>query len=202
METGTCWGAGCCSNFLAGVRGPRCANEGKSARNQRWQISSGVLADRLKDLDPALLALAAFKMILHRYTSQERYSLVGLQTGECDSPSNIVVLRARLNGNLTGHALLNRIRAARTSALQHGELPFVKLVAELCPAPDLAFHPLVQFFFTCGSAPAPDSCDMRLALISDGETTTLRLEYADDLFERSAMGRMLGCMWRRLYLVW
>ncbi len=70
--------------------------------------------------------------------------------------------------------------------------PFVKVIAELCPTPDPAFHPLAQIIFTSTNVPAPEGIDLRLSFSPDERGASLRVEYAEDLFDRAAMRRMLG----------
>ena len=138
------------------------------------------------------LALAALNIVLHRYSGQDDI-LVGVQTAGNQTPANVVVLRTSLAGNPSGRELLDRVRAAKMAALQHGDLPFQDLLAELCPSPEPGSHPLVQIFFTHGLRPAPEGFDLRLCLIdNEAGCPALRLEYATDLFNRAAMQRMLG----------
>ena len=139
------------------------------------------LAERMKALDASLLALAALNIVLHRYSGQEEI-LVGLPVAADQKPGNVVVLRSRFVDNPSGERLLDQIHASRKAALQHAELPFEKVVAELCPTPDPAFHPLVQVFFTSDDIPAPKGIDLRLSIIADGRAASLRLAYAEDLF--------------------
>ena len=129
--------------------------------------------------------------MLHRYSGQDDI-LIGLQVAGNVKPDNVVILRARFGGNPSGERLLDQIHTSRKAALQHAELRFTKVIAELCPTPDAAFHPLVQFFFTSSDTPAPEGIDLRLSIITDDRGTSLRLGYAEDLFEQPAMQRMLG----------
>jgi amino acid adenylation domain-containing protein/FkbH-like protein len=155
------------------------------------RLLPGTLTSHMKGMDRPLMLLAALNIVLHKYSGQDDI-LVGVQTAGNQAPANVVVLRTSLAGNPSGHQLLERLRAAKTAALQHGTLPFQKLLAELCPARDPAFHPLVQVFFAGDPLPAPEGFDLRLVLIDKGAGCSVRLEYSVDLFNRAAMQRMLG----------
>jgi len=149
------------------------------------------LTARMKGADPSILALTALNLVIYRYTGQEDF-LVGLQTGGDQGPENVVPVRASLTGNPTGRELLNRVRAAKTAALQHADLPLRNLVAEFCPTPDPAYHPLVQIFFSRGLRKAPEGFDIRFCLIDSEDSSTMRLEYAAGLFDQASIQRMLG----------
>jgi amino acid adenylation domain-containing protein/FkbH-like protein len=149
------------------------------------------LRAQMEGLDRSLVALAALNIVLHRYSKQDDL-LVGVQLGEDQAPAGVAVLRTSLAGNPNGHALLDRLRATRRAALQHGKLSFKELLAELCPARDPAYHPLAQVFFANGPQPAPEGIDLGLCVIDSETGLALRLEYAADLFNPATIQRMLG----------
>jgi amino acid adenylation domain-containing protein/FkbH-like protein len=149
------------------------------------------LTARMKGADASILALTALNVVIYRYTGQEDF-LVGLQTGGDQGQENVVPVRVSLAGNPTGRELLNCVRAAKTAALQHADLAFQNLVAEFCQTPDPAYHPLVQIFFSRGLRKAPEGFDVRFCLIDSEDSSTMRLEYASDLFDQTSIQRMLG----------
>ncbi|MEH2211071.1 amino acid adenylation domain-containing protein [Nostoc sp.] len=99
--------------------------------------------------------LAAFQVLLYRYTNQEDI-LVGSPTagrsradfagivGYCVNP---VVLRANLSKNPTFKEFLSQVRLTVLGAIAHQDYPFPLLVERLCPTRDLSFSPLVQVIF-------------------------------------------------------
>ncbi|HEX8474391.1 MAG TPA: amino acid adenylation domain-containing protein, partial [Pyrinomonadaceae bacterium] len=102
-----------------------------------------------------MVMLAAFKVLLSRYSGQEDI-LVG--TGIANRRSremegmlgmiiNTVVMRTDLSGNITFRELLKRVRQVCLDAYAHQDMPFEKLVEELQPQRSLSYMPLFQVFF-------------------------------------------------------
>ena len=99
-----------------------------------------------------MLALAAFKTLLYRYTGQDDL-LIGATFANRNRPEldnlvgyllNLLVFRTSLSGNPTFRELLKREREAAVGAFAHQELPFGKLVQELRPPQDASRNPIVQ----------------------------------------------------------
>ncbi|NEQ98986.1 MAG: AMP-binding protein, partial [Cyanothece sp. SIO2G6] len=105
--------------------------------------------------------LAAFKILLHRYTDQDDI-VVGVPTANRNWTEleeligffvNSVVLRSRLQeacqdgGPPTVREVLRRVRSVAAAAFQHQDLPFAQLVDALQPERSLSHNPLFQVMF-------------------------------------------------------
>lgn len=162
--------------------------------------------------------LAAFEVLLHRYTRQSEL-VVGIpvagRTQVQTEPLigffvNTLPLRGRLGGNPTFLELLRQVRETTLAALSNQELPFEKLVEELRPARSSSYSPLVQAMFVLHT---PASHELRLPGITatpiDAYTETSKfdltvaveesdagliagLEYATDLFQPETAERILA----------
>ena len=99
--------------------------------------------------------LAAFKLLLYRYSGQEDI-VVGTPIAGRNHRKiedivgffvNSLVLRTDLSDNPSFNQLLNRVRQVTLDAYAHQDLPFEKLVEELQPLRDLSHSPLFQVWF-------------------------------------------------------
>ena len=162
--------------------------------------------------------LAAFTVLLHRYTSQddlivgtpianrnrlETEGLIGLFV-------NTLVLRTDLSGNPSFRDLLRRVREVCLGAYGHQDLPFDRLVEELHAKRDLSRNPLFQVMFELHNAsrrtielpgltlsPVDGDSetahfDLTLRIMDTEEGLTAAFVYNSDLFEAGTMARMLG----------
>ncbi|MCE7984892.1 MAG: amino acid adenylation domain-containing protein [Caldilinea sp. CFX5] len=105
--------------------------------------------------------LAAYQLLLHRYTGQEDI-LVGSAMAGRGQPQfaevvgyfvNPVVMRGRLAGNPTFQAFLQQVRTTALAAFAHQEYPYPLLVARLQPKRDPSRSPLFQVDFTLQKLP-------------------------------------------------
>jgi amino acid adenylation domain-containing protein len=160
--------------------------------------------------------LAAFQALVYRITGHEDL-VVGSPVAGRRRPEvegliglfvNLLPLRVRLDGELSLAALLERTRETAVSALEHQDVPFERLVAELEPDRDLSRHSVFQVVLVVEDAPAAAGeiapglvlspiqevptgtakLDLTLALTG----TTLEARYAADLFDAATMRRLLG----------
>lgn len=108
-----------------------------------------------------MVLLAAYQVLLHRYTGQTDI-LVGAPTaGQNQSMFehvvgyfiNTIVLRADLSGNPTFQAFLQQVSKTSLEALAHQDYPFSLLVQKLHPKRDLSRSPLVQTRFSLQKEP-------------------------------------------------
>lgn len=183
----------------------------------------GALTAQLKELGRRegatlyMTLLAAFQVLLHRYSGQEDFA-VGSPIANRLRPEiesligyfiNVVVLRANLAGAPTFSDLLGRVKQTSLDAFEHQELPFEKLVEALNPERDAGRHPLFQVLFTLQNAPRPkvaladlafsvmpletDTSKFELSLTAweEREGLALSFEYNDQLFESDTIHRMI-----------
>lgn len=99
--------------------------------------------------------LAAYQVLLHRYTGQDDI-LVGTPTagrpqaeltGLIGDFVNMVPMRADLRGTPSFRQLLKHIRAQVVGAIKYQDYPFSRLVERLQPARDLSRTPIFQTTF-------------------------------------------------------
>ncbi|MEG5094021.1 amino acid adenylation domain-containing protein [Microcoleus sp. B13-B4] len=101
------------------------------------------------------IVLAAFQVLLLRYTNQEDILIGSPMAGRSLTEferivgyfTNPVVLRTNLSGNPTFRELLCRVRSCVLGALEHQDYPFPLLVERLQPLRDPSRSPLYQVAF-------------------------------------------------------
>jgi thioesterase domain-containing protein len=121
------------------------------------EIMAGVasLAKR-RQVTPFMVLLAAFKILLYRYSDQPDI-LVGVpvagRSREETEPLigffvDTVVLRDNLAGNPQFLDLIAQVRETTVNALANAEVPFEKVVETLRPQRSLSFNPIFQVMFS------------------------------------------------------
>jgi amino acid adenylation domain-containing protein len=173
---------------------------------------------RREGLTLFMLLLAAFKVLLSRYTRQgdivvgtpvagrnhlETEGLIGFFV-------NTLVLRTNLSDDPTFLNLLGRVRETVLGAHGHQDIPFEKLVEELQPERDLSRQPLFQVVFVLQNAPRQtlklpglslslqgDSgqtakFDLTLVVHETAQGLVAVCEYNTDLFDDETPSRMLA----------
>src|SRR5215213_9950657 len=162
--------------------------------------------------------LAAFKVLLYRYTGQEDIvvgsPIAGRTRAEVENLIgffvNTLVLRTDLSGGPSFKDLLGRVRETALGAYAHQDVPFEKLVEELQPERDLSRSPLFQVMFILQNAPREKLAlpGLSMGLVNAGSVTAkfdlsvvfyedqqvLRgaIIYNTDLFEPATIERMVG----------
>jgi amino acid adenylation domain-containing protein len=167
---------------------------------------------------PFMVLLAGFAAVLARHAGQHDFAvgtpvanrgrrevegLIGLFL-------NTLALRCEVAAARPFRAQLAAARTEALGAYAHQDLPFARLVEELCPERDLSRTPLFQVMLILQSAPLPAvelpglalaavevdtgtaKFDLALSLRDTGEGLAGLVEYATDLFDRTTVARLVG----------
>jgi amino acid adenylation domain-containing protein len=119
------------------------------------------LANSLHDLSRScgatlyMTLLAAFQVLLHRYTGQDEILTGSPVAGRSSAESaglvgyftNPLVMRLKVNGEATFRQVLEEVRRVVLNALEHQEYPFPLLTERLRPLRDPSRSPLFQAMF-------------------------------------------------------
>ena len=164
-----------------------------------------------------MLLLAAFKVLLMRYTGQEDISvgtpISGRNWIEIEGLIgffvNTLVLRTEVRGEESFEEVVRRVREVALDGYAHQDVPFEKLVEEIQPERDPSRQPLFQVIFSMqnANADAVESSGLRLSSIGTENRTAkfdlnflltetssgldAALEYNTDLFDATTIARML-----------
>jgi amino acid adenylation domain-containing protein len=166
-----------------------------------------------------MVLLAAFQVLLHRYTGQDDISVGTLTANRNWSEIegliglliNTLVLRTDLSRNPTFRELIRRVRQVTLGAYAHQDIPFEKVLETLQPERDLSRTPLFQAMLVLQNMPRsaielPGLTVQRLSLEGDihadvdlalflwesAEGLSGFAEYDTDLFDATTIRRMLG----------
>ncbi|HEX8007172.1 MAG TPA: condensation domain-containing protein, partial [Trebonia sp.] len=112
---------------------------------------------------PYVMYLAAFLILLHRYTGQDDLTVgsPNANRGHAETERligffvNMLVLRTSMAGDPSVRALLTRVHDVVREAMAHGELPFEQVVDAVRPVRDPSRSPLFQIGFGLQNAGAP-----------------------------------------------
>ncbi len=202
---------------------PRPAIQTFQGTRQSLLIPKG-LTDALKELSRRegatlfMTLLAAFKVLLYRYTQQDDI-LVGTPNAGRQWPEveqligffvNNLVLRTDVSGQPSFRELLSRVREVTLGAYAHQDLPFELLVEELQHKRDLSYNPLFQVSFNLLNFPEsllrlPDltmspvpllsveaQFDLAFNIVDGSDGLEVSLTYNTDLFKDDTISRMSG----------
>jgi amino acid adenylation domain-containing protein len=183
---------------------------------------SAELSEKLRQLSRResvtlfMLLLAAFKVLLYRYTGQRDVvvgtDISGRQRKELEGLIgffvNQLVLRTRLEPGWSFKQLVQTVREVCLGAYGHQEVPFERVVEEMNVERSLSYGPLFQVSFTFDNAPRqafdlPDvqlkafdlkdqtaKTDLTLGMMEAGERLAGEFEYNTDLFETTTIERV------------
>jgi amino acid adenylation domain-containing protein len=164
------------------------------------------------------LLLAAYKILLHRYTGNTDIAVGSPVTGRTRAETepligvfiNSLILRDDLSGDPSFESLLRRVRDTALEALENQDLPFELLVRELRPERDASRNPLFQVNYThqrsfskptrfggVEMVPLPSSSpgaifDLNFFTAERADGWSVSCDYSTDLFEPATARRMLG----------
>ena len=197
----------------------------QSYRGARQSITlSKDLSEKLKGLSRKegvtlfMTLLAAFQILLHRYTGQDDIVVGSPIAGRTRSELeeligffvNALVYRNNLSGDPSFNELLAIVREGALQAYQHQDLPFEKLVEDLNPERTLSHSPVFQVLFAVQNVPRQKFAIPRLtvtpleiesitakfdlfaAFVERDGRLILRIEYTVDLFNADTMERMVS----------
>ena len=201
---------------------PRPPVQGHNRSSLSMRLSAG-LGDQIKKLSMRegatlfMTLLAAFKVLLYRYTWQEQI-VVGTPIANRNRAEtegligffvNTLPLRTDLSGHPTFRELLGRVREVALGAYAHQDVPFEKLVEELHPERSLSHTPLFQNMFVLQNAPTTRlklpglktrnmasgsgsaMFDLILMMADTNDALTGTVLYDVDLFDASTIEQML-----------
>jgi amino acid adenylation domain-containing protein/non-ribosomal peptide synthase protein (TIGR01720 family) len=162
--------------------------------------------------------LAAFQVLLSRYTGQEDIGvgtpIAGRNRSELEGMIgffvNTLVMRTDLSGDPSFRKLLGRMRSTCLGAYDHQDVPFEKLVEELQPDRELGRNPLFQVLFVLQNAPRterklqgltlsrlnadfepPAKFDLTLGMAENDTGLRTTLKCNAELYDAETMRRML-----------
>src|SRR5271169_3171183 len=175
-------------------------------------------ASRQAGATPFMTLLAAFQVLLSRYSGQDDVvvgtPIANRNRGEIEGLigyfANTLPLRTRLDGDPTFRDLLERVKETSLGAYAHQDMPFERLVEELRPERSLSHNPLFQVLFSLQNAPrkafelnglqltplggvtgTTAKFDISVFLLEDANGRSGRIEYNTDLFDGTTIDRML-----------
>jgi amino acid adenylation domain-containing protein/FkbM family methyltransferase len=165
-----------------------------------------------------MVLLAAFQVLLHRYSGQEDVSVgspISNRTRKEVEPligflANTLVLRAQVE---TGHLFRSLLRTTRETTLDayaRQDLPFELLVEAIQPVRDLSHSPLFQVLFVLQNAPQHEFAipgvsidplpldagkahfDLTLAMAEETGVLHAAIEYNSGIFDEATILRLFG----------
>jgi amino acid adenylation domain-containing protein/non-ribosomal peptide synthase protein (TIGR01720 family) len=162
--------------------------------------------------------LAAFKVLLYRYTSQQDICvgtpIAGRRQQETEGLIgffvNTLALRSTVSGDQSFAALMREVKKMTLEAYEHQDAPFEKIVEAIAVERDMSRSPVFQVMFTVQNMPESRTLDLggvQLTEESPGEITSqfdlsldvseinegllLLLTYSSELYEEETMQRLL-----------
>ncbi|MBE9212893.1 amino acid adenylation domain-containing protein [Plectonema cf. radiosum LEGE 06105] len=163
--------------------------------------------------------LAAFKILLYRYSNQEDI-LIGSTITNRENQAEIsnliglfvnnLIFRTNLSGNPSFDDFLQQVRNVTLNAYANQDLPYEYLVEQLQPERNLSYNPLFQVMFILHNTPTQtinlsglslkylepehetSRFDLSLDMYETASGLTGIFEYNTDLFAKSTIERIIG----------
>jgi amino acid adenylation domain-containing protein len=200
---------------------PRPAVQTHRGANQLFALPM-VLLEKLKKLSQGqsvtlyMTLLAAFKVLLYRYTGQTDFAVGSPIANRTRSELegligffvNTLVLRTDLSADPRFIDFLEKVKETTLGAFTHQDTPFEKVVEAVNPSRDMSYSPLFQVMFvlqnfTMGSTEIPDLTlipvavdsgtsmfDLTFYIWEEGKGLSGKIEYNTDLFDVETIERM------------
>jgi amino acid adenylation domain-containing protein len=151
---------------------------------------------------PFMLLLAAFKVLLHRYSSQEDIvvgsPIANRPQTETESMIgfflNNLALRTDLSGEPGFRELLSRVKKTALGAYAHQDVPFEKLIDAVKPARDVSRTPIFQVYFNLfnfGAEISLPGSDKTVSFVEAWEQSDEELSKFDLTLYAGLQGRQL-----------
>jgi amino acid adenylation domain-containing protein len=164
------------------------------------------------------LLLAAYKVLLHRYSGMTDIAVGSPITGRTRAEMerligvfiNSLVLRSDLSGDPSFESLMLQVRDTALAAVENQDLPFECLVRALKPNRDSSRNPLFQVNFTHQRSfakagkfggveliPIPSRSpgaifDLHFFMVERAEGWRVTCDFSTDLYDHATARRMLG----------
>ena len=202
---------------------PRPAVLGTAGGSRPFHLSASVMngvreLSRRTGVTPFMTLLAAYVVLLHRYSGEEDV-VVGVPVANRGQSEverligyfvNTLAIRNDVSGNPSFTELLGRVRRSALDAFAYQEVPFERLVEELRLERDLSRSPIFQVSFVFQNIPVPEfdvgglrlelmevasstaRFDLELQVFEQGEALSGWFEYNTELFDAATIDRMGG----------
>jgi amino acid adenylation domain-containing protein/non-ribosomal peptide synthase protein (TIGR01720 family) len=178
-----------------------------------------VLLSQQEGITLYMLLLAAYKILLYRYTGQEDICVgtpvAGRQQQDTEALIgffvNMLAIRSAVNGMTDSKTFLQQVRQTMLKAYEHQDLPFEKIVEALETERDMTRTPVFQVTFALNHASAAAELSLKgldlqketagtvlskfeihLDVTEHPEGLSLELTWCSDLYAPASMERLLG----------
>ncbi|MGN7824087.1 amino acid adenylation domain-containing protein [Chitinophaga sp. 22536] len=166
-----------------------------------------------------MVLLAAFKVLLYRYSGQDDICVGGAAAGRMRTELepligffvNTLALRTDLGGNPSFLSLLQRVKNTLLEAFEHEDAPFEKVVEAVVKERNMNRSPLFQSIFILQNVPAIPALRIGDVVVTEEQVArnaslfdltwiaeerpegiSIYLEYSTDLFLESTVRRMFS----------